>query len=209
MGRTQLSLEAFESSSRDWLVQLVTRHRLSPKEYREFVAANPELRIERTSVGEVIVMPPANSRSGSQNMELGRQLCNWALEDGRGIAFDSSTGFDLPNGANRSPDASWVLKSRLDPLTPEERSEYLPLCPDFVVELRSKSDRLSTLQQKMREYIDNGARLAWLIDPIEKRVEIYRPGAAPETLHEPAAIAGEPELAGFTLNLSRIWNPEV
>ncbi len=209
MARARLSLEAFESSSQDWLVHLVPRREVSRQEYRAFVAANPELRIERTARGEVIVMPPAHSRTGYRNGELFRQLANWARQDGSGAAFDSSAGFDLPDGSNRSPDASWILKSRLATLTPEERSEYLPLCPDFVAELRSKSDRLSAVREKMIEYLDNGAKLGWLIDPLERRVHVYRAGAGPQILVQPAAISGDPDLPGFTLDLERIWDPEV
>lgn len=119
-------------------------------------------------------MPPAHSRTGYQNAELSRQLAEWTIRDGRGVAFDSSAGFDLPNGANRSPDCSWVLKSRIQSLTEDQRADYLPLCPDFVIELRSKSDRLATLQDKMIEFIENGARLAWLVDPLTRSVHVYR-----------------------------------
>lgn len=180
---------------------------MTRQDYHAFVAANPELRIERSARGEVVIMPPAPTRSGYQNGEISGRLLDWSLKDGRGIAFDSSAGFDLPNGSNRSPDASWILKSRVSLLTPDERNEYWPICPDFVVELRSKSDRLADVQEKMREYLDNGAQLGWLIDPIERKAHVYRPGSPPEILEEPAAIQGDPELPGFTLDLAEIWNP--
>ncbi len=205
----QVSLDSLGLNSPDWLVQLTTQRRMSREDYRAFVAGNPDLRIERTAQGEVIIMPAAHSRTGYQNSELSAQVRNWARQDGRGVAFDSSTGFDLPNGSNRSPDAAWVLKSRLEALTPEQKSEYLPLCPDFVAELRSKSDRLPMVREKMREYLGNGARLGWLIDPLERRVEVYRPGAAPQMLVQPVTVSGEPELLGFSLDLTYIWEPEV
>lgn len=205
----QLTLDAFEADSQDWLVHLFPRRQMSRAEYQAFVVANPDLRIERTAHGEVIVMPAAHSRVGYQNSELTGQLRNWARQDGRGVAFDSSAGFDLPNGAIRSPDAAWVLKSRLSSLTPAERAEYLPLCPDFVVELRSRSDRLSMVQAKMREYVDNGARLGWLIDPLERKVQVYRPGSPPEVLADPASLAGDPEMPGLIVDLTYVWNPEV
>src|SRR5687768_16040516 len=132
--------------------------------------------MERLASGHVIIMPPAHSRSGRRNIRIATQLDVWALRDGTGIAFDSSTGFDLANGATRSPDAAWVLRSRIAALSPEEQEEFLPLSPDFVVELRSRSDRLQDLQEKMREYIDNGTRLGWLIDPKDRRAYIFRPG---------------------------------
>lgn len=182
---------------------------MSRAEYRAFVEANPELRIERTAEGEVVVMPPVHGRTGYRNSEVSGQLRNWARKDGTGVAFDSSAGFDLPNGSNRSPDASWVLKSRIAVLTEAERDDYLPLAPDFAVEIRSKSDRLSAVQAKMREYIENGSRLCWLMDPSSRRVYVYRPGREVETLHAPAMLRGDPELAGFELDLKFVWDPEV
>lgn len=205
----QLTLDPIEMASPDWIVQLTTRHSMSRGEYRAFVAAHPGLRIERTAKGEVIVMPPAHARSGYECGEVILQLANWAIADGRGITFDSSAGFDLPNGANRSPDAAWVLQSRLQALSAEELSEYPPLCPDFVIEVRSKSDRLAAVQEKMTEYLENGAQLGFLIDPIEKRLYVYRPGHPAETLEEPASVTGGPELPGFALDLGPIWNPPV
>jgi Uma2 family endonuclease len=181
--------------------------RLTREEYRAFCRANPELRIERLASGEVIIMPPAHSRSGAQNAEITFQLRRWAATDGNGIAFDSSTGFDLPDGSNRSPDAAWILKSRIEALSAEEKDEYLPLCPDFVVELRSKTDRLPKLQEKMQEYIDNGARLGWLIDSLKRIVYVYRPGANVEKLVNPETLSADPELPGFRLDLNDVWNP--
>lgn len=182
---------------------------MTDEQFAEFCALNDILRIERTAEGEIILMPPTHGYTGSKNARINTRLGIWSERDDTGDYYDSSTGFKLPNGALRSPDASWVLKSRLDALTQEERSGYISLCPDFVVELRSTSDSLSMLQEKMQEYIDNGARLGWLIDPISspKRVHIYRPQAEVVILDEPSEVSGEPELSGFTLNLSRIWEP--
>jgi Uma2 family endonuclease len=132
---------------------------------------------------------------------------NWARQDGRGVAFDSSTGFILPNGAMRSPEVSWVLRSRLETLTAEQKQKFLPLCPDFVVELRSPSDRMADLHDKMQEYIENGAQLGWLLVLETRMVYVYRPGAAPASHHDPAQIAGDPTLPGVVLKLDAIWDP--
>lgn len=196
------------NNSQDWLVQVGTRRPVTPAEYRAFCEANPELRIERSPEGELIVMAPAHSRSGDQNAELTMQLRLWARKDRTGIAFDSSAGFDLPDGSNRSPDASWILKIRIEALLPEQREEYMQICPDFVAELRSSSDRLKTLQTKMQEYLACGARLGWLIDPLERRVWIYRPGTPVERLDEPGTLTAGPLMPGFALDLVPIWNTE-
>ena len=182
---------------------------MDDEQFAKFCALNDDLRIERTAKGEIVLMPPAFTYTSKQNIKISSPLDFWAENDGTGIAYESSAGFKLPNGALRSPDASWVLISRLRELTPEEGSKFYSICPDFVIELRSSSDSLSMLQAKMREYIDNGARLGWLIDPISspKRVHIYRPQADVQILDEPSEVSGEPELPGFTLNLSRIWEP--
>lgn len=181
---------------------------MSRQQYQALCAANPDLRIERTANGEVIVMAPAHSRSGNRNARILYQLQAWAFATGTGECYDSSAGFDLPNGANRAPDASWVRKDRLRALPPFDLEEFLPLCPDFVIEVRSRTDRLPALQEKMREYLDNGAVLGWLLDPLTKRAWIYRPGVAPEMLQTPPSLSGDPELPGFTLHLDSIWNPE-
>lgn len=132
----------------------------------------------------------------------------WADEDRTGVAFGSSSGFKLPNGATRSPDASWVERSRLASLTPKQRKECFPLCPDFVIELRSSTDRLKRLKEKMEEYIANGARLGWLIDPLERKVYVYRPDAEVEVLDDPATLSGDLVLPGFTPDLTKIWEPD-
>jgi Uma2 family endonuclease len=197
------------TTSHDWLLQVSTRRRVTREQYRAFCEANPDLRIERSAEGELIVMAPAHSRSGDQNAELTAQLRVWARQDGTGVAFDSSAGFDLPNGSNRSPDASWILKSRIHALRPEQREEYMEICPDFVAELRSSSDRLRNLQAKMQEYLACGAKLGWLIDPLERRAWIYRPVSEVELLEEPLTLTAGPLMPGFVLDLDPIWNPQV
>lgn len=165
--------------------------------------ANPEVKFERTAQGKLIVMPPTGGETGDRNRRLTQRLGNWTDEDGTGIAFDSSTMFGLPNGAYRSPDAAWILLERWEALTPEER-EAFPPCPDFIIELRSVSDSLSSVQNKMQEYMDNGARLGWLIDPKGKQVEIYRQGQEKEVLQAPTSLSGEDVLPGFVLQLNQI-----
>jgi len=171
----------------------------------DFCQTNREWRIERNAQGEVLIMPPTGGATGNQNAVLNAFLTIWTLQDGTGVSFDSSTGFDLPNGAVRSPDAAWVRRSLLAGLTPEQKKRFLPLCPDFVVELRSPSDHFVTLQDKMQEYINNGTLLGWLLDTPNRRIYIYRPGKAVEYLDNPAIISGEPELPGFELELTKIW----
>jgi len=170
---------------------------------------NRDLRLERTAQGEIIVMPPTGGETGNRNHEINRQFGNWTKQNGTGAAFDSSTGFKLPNQADRSPDAAWVARHRLAPLTPEQKRKFLPLCPDFVIELRSPTDKLEDVQAKMEEYLENGARLGWLIDPEARRVHIYRPGLAVEVLEGVLEVSGEPELPGFVLDLRDIWEPNL
>jgi len=166
--------------------------------------ANPEVKFELTSVGELIVMPPTGGESGNRNAKLTIRLGNWAEADGTGITFDSSTGFKLPNGANRSPDAAWILLTRWETLTLEQRRKFPPIAPDFVVELRSDTDSLTTIQSKMQEYIDNGVRLGWLLNPQDQQVEIYRQRQDQEVLSNPTSLSGEGVLPGFVLNLRGI-----
>jgi Uma2 family endonuclease len=169
-------------------------------------AVNRDLRLERTATGELIVAPPTGSETGNRNLKLTYFLARWIEEEGGyGVAFDSSSGFELPNGANRSPDASWLSPARWNALTPKQRQGFAPLCPDFVVELRSKTDSLKTLRAKMQEYLENGAQLGWLIDPQNQQVEIYRPGQEIEVLENPLTLSGETILSGFTLTLQRVW----
>ena len=150
-------------------------------------------------------MPPAGSKTGKRNFNLSGQLLVWVQRDGTGIGFDSSTGFTLPNGAVRSPDASWVRRETWDALSEDEQERFAPLCPDFVVELRSRWNTLKAQQEKMQEYLDNGAQLAWLIDPSNRRVYIYRNGEEVEALIDPETISGDPILSGFVLQLAELW----
>jgi len=180
---------------------------LTDEQFFEFCRINPDLRIERATDGEVIIMSPAGGRTGARNLEIAMQLGQWAKRDGRGVAFDSSTGFRLPNGATRAPDAAWVLRSRLDLLADEAKERFLPLCPDFVIELRSPSDELLTLREKMDEYQANGARLGWLIDPMSRHVYVYTDDTAPREVVDPAELSDVSVLPGFVLNLSAIWEP--
>jgi Uma2 family endonuclease len=169
-------------------------------------AVNRDVKLEKTAQGELIVNPPTGWETGERNRSLTGQLDRWYEEnEDLGKAFDSSTGFILPNGATPSPDASWVSQKRWDALTSEQKGTFANICPDFVVELRSSSDRIESLQGKMREYIDNGARLGWLLDPQQRRVEIYRPGLAVELLENPESLSGEEVLLGFVLNFRRVW----
>lgn len=180
--------------------------KMSEQEFYEFCRLNPDLSLELSSEGDLIIMPPTGGTSGRRNAILITRLTMWALENKNGQPFDSSTLFTLPNGAKRSPDFAWIINERWDALTEEEQERFPPLCPDFVVELRSRTDALKTLRQKMEEYMTNGAQLGWLIDPQERQVYIYRPGAAVEQLDDPRAISGEPLLRGLELELQEIWN---
>ncbi|NEQ47310.1 MAG: Uma2 family endonuclease [Leptolyngbya sp. SIOISBB] len=174
-------------------------------EFYSFCQANRDLRIERTADGEVIIMPPAFSDTGNRNLKIAQQLANWADQDGTGETFDSSTGFTLPNGATRSPDAAWIRLERWNALTEAEKASFAPICPDFVVELKSSSDALSRLKAKMAEYLDNGTLLGFLIDRQQRQVHIYRPGQESEVLENPDGVSGDPEMPGFLLQMARIW----
>jgi Uma2 family endonuclease len=178
---------------------------LSDEEFFDFCLKNPELHIERHTNGEIVIMPPAGMETGYRNNNLAVQLGVWAKADGRGIAFDSSAEFVLPSGAAFAPDASWVLKTRLAPLTKKEKELFGRLCPDFVVELKSPSDRLRSLMSKMEEWIANGAQLGWLIVPERRTVYVYRPQSPPEELSGVDFVAGEGPVAGFRLELVDIW----
>jgi len=179
--------------------------KLTDEQFYQLCQANRELRFERTATGELIIMPPAGGETGNRNGRLTQQLFNWTDTDGTGIAFDSSTGFKLPNGGDRSPDAAWVTKERWDALTHEQKEKFPPICPDFVVELLSPSDSLKAAQEKMKEYLNNGTRLGWLINRKSRQVEIYRPLQEVEVLEFPATLSGETVLPGFILNLEHIW----
>lgn len=186
-------------------VRIERDRRMSSEEFFRFCGANPEWRIERTADGEIIIMPPAGPESSYDSLEASAELRQWAKRDGRGKVFDSSAGFELPNGATRSPDAAWVSDQRLAALTPEQKRVFAPLCPEFVIEVQSPSDSLPRLKRKMREWIDNGAQLGWLIQPDAKTVHIYRPGRDPEQRVGIQKIEGEGPVAGFVLDLTSIW----
>ena len=175
----------------------------------ELCQLNRDWRIEYTAQGELIVMPPTGGETGSQNAEITFQVQLWTRGDQTGVAFDSSTGFKLPNGATRSPDAAWVRRSRLTGLTREQKQKFLPLCPDFVIELRSPTDNLQAVLDKMQEYLANGAQLGWLLDPLTRRVHVYLPQRPPEILEAPNTVSADPLLPGFVLDLRKIWEPDL
>jgi len=177
-------------------------------QFFEFCQANKELRIERTAQGDCEIMAPTGGETGWRNSGLTAQLYNWAEREGSGVVFDSSSGFILPNGAIRSPDVSWVKKSRLATLTPEQKQRFLPLCPDFVIELRSPSDNLIALQDKMQEYIENGASLGWLIDTETRQVLVFQPQKKLFSLEKPEVLSANEVLMGFELDMQKIWNVE-
>jgi Uma2 family endonuclease len=179
--------------------------RMTQDEFWRFCQRNPELNVELNADGDLIFYSPTGAGTGHRNIALSRYLDEWAERDGGGLAFDSSTLFVLPNGAERSPDAAWVRRDRWDTLSTEQQEQPAPLCPDFVVELMSPSDRLAETQAKMDEYLANGARLGWLIDRKNHTVHVYRPGRPVEILPDPASVSGDPELPGFVLDLRRIF----
>ncbi|MEH2258412.1 Uma2 family endonuclease [Nostoc sp.] len=177
---------------------------LTDEQFFQMCQKNRDYRFERTASGELLIMPPTGSDTGNRNFDMVVELGIWNKQTKLGKGFDSSTGFTLSNGAERSPDASWVKIERWNALTPEQQEKFAPICPDFVVELRSRTDSLKELQEKMQEYIENGTQLGWLIDRKNKRVEIYRPGKDVEVLDNPASLSGENVLPGFVLDLQQI-----
>jgi Uma2 family endonuclease len=191
----------------DFEIELQTKPalKMDEEQFFQFCQLNKDYRIERTSEGNIIVVSPEGAGSGSGSARLTHLFYEWAEADGTGIIFGSSTGFTLPNKAVRSPDVSWVLKSRLKSISDHDWSRFLPLCPDFALELRSPSDRLPKVHAKMQEYIANGARLGWLLDPERKQVHIYRPRVAVRTLTNPREVSGDPVLPGFRLAVPKIW----
>lgn len=178
--------------------------RITHEQFQELCQANPDLRFELTATGELIAMSPTGWESGTRNFDVSGQLWAWNRQTKLGIAFDSSTGFTLPNGAIRSPDVAWVRQERLDALNPDPNI-FLPLAPDFVIELRSATDRLKPLQEKMQEYMDNGVKLGWLLNAKDKVVEIYRAGKDVEVLHSPMSLSGENILPKFILDISGFY----
>lgn len=186
-------------------INLPRQLRVSDEQFLQFVKANPELRLERTSDGRLIAVAPTGSESGSFNSELNIDVGIWNRQVASGKVFDSSTGFYLPNGAIRSPDVAWVASDRWNALTPDQRRGFAPICPDFVIELVSETDDLKDLQAKMQEYLNNGCRLGWLIQPKTRSVEIYRPDQAVEVFPFSTPLSGESVLPGFVLDLQTIF----
>lgn len=185
-------------------VSLKSLFDLTDEAFYQLCQINPDVKLERTATGELVVMSPTGGETGDRNRRLTQRLGNWTDEDNTGLSFDSSTGFKLPNGAERSPDAAWVRLERWQALTSEQQRKFPPLAPDFVVELRSTSDDLDTLRAKMKEYIENGVRLGWLLNPQDRQVEIYRQGQPVEILQSPQSLSGEAVLPGFMMDLSCI-----
>jgi Uma2 family endonuclease len=186
-------------------LQLPPNLQFTDEEFAQIVAINKELRLELTTEGELIIMSPTGGETGNRNFDLLGQIWFWNNKNQLGKAFDSSTGFKLPNGATRSPDASWVRIARWHDLTPEQRKKFLPLCPDFAVELVSETDDMKDTKAKMEEYLANGLKLGWLINPKDKQVIIYRSNQTPEFLPSPTTLSGEDVLPGFVLNLQQIF----
>jgi Uma2 family endonuclease len=179
---------------------------LTPDQFYRLCGDNPELRLELTARKEIVIMPPAGSESGAWNFNVNGQLGEWIRKDGRGIGFDSSAGFTLPNGAVRAPDGAWVLREKWNALTKQQRMKFAPVVPEFVIEIRSQSETLPQQKTKMEEYIAVGVRLGWLLDPFARNVYIYRPGQEPRLLENPESVSADPELSGFVLDLTQVWS---
>jgi Uma2 family endonuclease len=179
--------------------------KLTREQFYQLCEENSDLKLERNAQGELIIMPPTGGETGRSNVNLILQVGLWNEKNHGGEVFDSSTGFTLPNGADRSPDVSWVEKSRWDALTKEQKEKFIPLCPDFVIEILSPNDSLKKTQNKMQEYMENGCRLGWLINRKKQEVEISRPKQNVEVLKLPQTLSGEDVLPGFILNLQKIW----
>jgi Uma2 family endonuclease len=190
-----------------YLPARLTAPPMTDAEFEEFCSEHPDLCIEVTAEGEILIMPPNYWLTGIQNAHICKQLAIWADSNHTGKAVDSSGGFRLPNGARRSPDAAWIARERIAGMRTTGRNRSWGLCPEFVIELRSETDRLSVLRRKIREWIDNGARLAWLIDPERRAVEVYQPGYEPAIFSRIESITGIGPVEGFTLDLKPVWDP--
>lgn len=192
------------------VIKIPKGFKVTPEQFEQLVEAEDIARLELTKTGELIVMSPTGGEAGRKNSYLNQQLSNWADQNGTGIVFDSSTVFILPNGARRSPDTSWIQSQRWHQLTLKEKQGFPPIVPDFVIELVSFSDlknqRYEDLQAKMGEYLENGVKLAWLIEPSARVVEIYRLGKAIQILNNPQSLSGEDILPNFVLDLHRVFN---
>jgi Uma2 family endonuclease len=188
------------------VLQIPSSMQMTDEQFFEFCQVNRDLRIERNKFGELVIMPPTGSETGNREVNISGQLWVWSEQDGTGITFSSSTGFKLSTGAERSPDASWIKLERWNSLSPEQQRKFAPICPDFVVELKSPSDNLQTLKEKMEEYMNEpGIQLGWLIDRKQRKVYIYRPGLPEECLDNPDSVSGDLVLPGFILNMSKVW----
>ncbi|WP_413168442.1 Uma2 family endonuclease [Capilliphycus salinus ALCB114379] len=179
---------------------------MTDEQFYQLCRKNPDIKFERNATGELIVMSPTGGETGNKNIEIAGDFVFWNRQNQLGKLFDSSTGFKLPNGANRSPDIAWIKQSRWDELTPEEKEKFPPIAPDFVLELMSPSDSLTATQAKMQEYMENQVRLGWLIERKNRYVEIYRLGKSVETLNSPRTLSGEEVLPGFILDLQIVWS---
>jgi Uma2 family endonuclease len=188
-------------------IQLAPVVPMTQDQFFDFCQLNPDKWFERTAEGELIVLPPSGTESGIRDVEVSAQLHSWAKAAGKGKVTGPSGGFILPNGANRAPDAAWVSSEQLATITPEQRQKFWPVCPFFLMEVLSPTDSLKRLQEKMEEYIANGCRLGWLIDPVKCQVHVYRPGQPVQVLDNPSTLAGDPELPGFVLDLEPVWRP--
>ncbi|MFO5441565.1 MAG: Uma2 family endonuclease [Dolichospermum sp.] len=187
------------------VLQMLPNMIMTDDQFFDFCQLNRHFRIERNQIGDLFIMSPTGSETEERNFNLIVQLGIWTKQDGTGVGFGSSGGFTLPNGAVRSPDAAWIKRTKWEAIPTEKRKKFAPICPEFVVELRSENDSLSTLKEKMQEYIDNGTQLAWLIDRKQRQVFIYRPNCGIEELDNPQTLTGEDILPGFVLDLSEIW----
>jgi len=188
--------------------ELIGAQGVTLEQFEELCRKYRKLRLELTSTGELIAMPPTGSETGRSNAHLTHQLITWTEKDGTGVCFGPVAGFILPNGAIRSPDASWIKREKWDSLTAQQRKKFAPFCPDFAIELRSPSDTLTELYLKMFEYLENGTLLGWLIDPFKRKVYVYRPGEEVVILDNPETVSADPLLSGFTLDLKKIWAVE-
>ncbi len=200
-----MTLSTVPQSDNYLVLQMSPVWEMSADNFFDFCQLNSHLRIERNATGKLIIMSPAGSETGNRNAKLMQQLANWTDRDGSGIEFDSSAGFILPNGAIRSPDASWIKLTRWNSLSAEQKTKFAPVCPDFVVELKSPKDSLQLLKDKMQEYIDNGGSLGWLIDRTTRQAYIYTPDSDIQCLDNPQTLNADPLLSGFVLDLAKIW----
>jgi Uma2 family endonuclease len=187
------------------VLQMLPNMVMTDDQFFDFCQLNRHFRIERNQIGDLFIMSPTGSETEERNFNLIVQLGIWTKQDGTGVGFGSSGGFTLPNGAVRSPDAAWIKRTKWEAIPADKRKKFAPICPEFVVELRSENDSLSTLKEKMQEYIDNGTQLAWLIDRKQRKVFIYRPNCGVAELDNPQTLTGEDILPGFVLDLSEIW----